>query len=234
MRCQFWGGIPTFESFLLLALLLGMIHLERVKAGERLSQGGTMPRQAMSHRVGAVRIKSLTGMQLRKTGSTPSGQPSQGVAELFELDGPQRLRLTVAVLRWRNGERNVETEHRHTSPERLDRLRHGLRLTLNNVPSRRGIWWAELRQARVKPCESQWSNLFKASLDELDAAAEVDTRAELLSVGAQAVGTRSKLLGDEGLRRTDLCVTYRADDLIVPVVAYTITRVLPILREWPA
>jgi hypothetical protein len=91
-----------------------------------------------------------------------------------------------------------------------------------------------LRQARVKPDESQWSNPFKASLDELDAAAEVDARAELLSVGAQAVGTRSKLLGDEGLRRTDLCVTYRADDLIVPVVSYTITRVLPILREWPA
>jgi hypothetical protein len=193
-----------------------------------------VPRVATPHRVGTIRIQAVDGAPSLRTGSTPSGQPSHGTAELFELSGPQRLGLTVAVLRWHNGERNVQTDHRHTSPERLDRLRHGLRLTLDHVPARPGMWWAELRQARVKPGPSQWSNLFKASLEELSAAAEVDVRAEFLHAGAAAIGTRSELLGDEGPRGTDLGVTFRDDNLLVPVVAYTITRVLPILQEWPA
>jgi hypothetical protein len=192
-----------------------------------------MPGQVAGQRVGWVQIQPMAGPPLQTTGSTPSGHPSEGTAQLFELVGPQRLRLTIAVVRWRNGERNVETTHRHTSPERLDRLRHGLRLTLNHVPRQPSVCWAELRQARVKPGESQWSNLYKASLDELSAGAAVDASAELLGAGAQAVGSRGELLGEQGVRRTDLCFTFRSDDLVVPVVADTITRVLPIVRAWP-
>jgi hypothetical protein len=91
-----------------------------------------------------------------------------------------------------------------------------------------------LASSHPKPGESQWSNLYKASLDDLSAGAAVDARAELLGAGAQAVGSRGELLGEQGVRCTDLCVTFRSDDPLVPVVAYTITRVLPIVRGWPA
>ena len=72
------------------------------------------------------------------------------------------------------------------------------------------------------------AGLFVPDLAELDSGAGIDVRATLLVHGASAIGTRAELRGDDGPTRTRLGALFPEDAELVPVVAYTLTRVAPV------
>jgi hypothetical protein len=90
------------------------------------------------------------------------------------------------------------------------------------------LQFVELTQARLNLGE--WSNVFKASRDELDLGAGLDVASCLLELGAECVDTREAAMGDETGRRTFLCAVFRERSSIVPAAAYVLTRIAPLMR----
>jgi hypothetical protein len=92
-----------------------------------------------------------------------------------------------------------------------------------------------LRQARVKvDTYNKWSNLFKADRSELDEGAGLDTADIFRRAGAIHFGTKKKLLGATDRSRFFLCAIFEKENELFPVVAFVVTRVLPLINEYPA
>ena len=70
----------------------------------------------------------------------------------------------------------------------------------------------------------------KASQDELDQGAKFDTFTFLKKLGAVDIAKRERLLGDESTRKYMYCVKFNKGNLEVPVAAYLITRILPLMK----
>ncbi len=157
-------------------------------------------------------------------GATTSKVETDGVARLYQVKGPKRLRITVADIAWSNGERDVRTTDRHTSSPRFDRLVHGLRIGVHVAPD--GLLRIDLRQARMT--SELWSQAKQASLLELSDVAGFDVDAMLRAHGAVAVATRGQLIGDTSTHRNKICALFPPSGSLVPVVAYAATRVLPV------
>ena len=178
--------------------------------------------------LGPLAVRELSGT-IQVEGETTSGAEGIGRAVLYEVAGAaDRLRLTVRDTRWQTGERDVVTCERNASPPRFDTLVGRLRLDV----AHHGQPYVELRQARLRA--NGRAGLFVPDLGELDSGAGIDVRATLLAHGASAVGTRAELLGDEGRTRTRFGALFPEEAELVPVVAYTLTRVAPVARGVPA
>jgi hypothetical protein len=142
------------------------------------------------------------------------------------LDG-HHVDMRVADLVFTNGEREVRAMDAGASPPRLQRLCHGLRLSVESLGEEHLV---ELSQARLVPGEGivPWSNLFSATSDELDVGAEADVSAILLGLGAKAVGTKRDVLGVENTRSNYSCVVFPPGAHLVPIAAYVLTRIAPL------
>ena len=176
---------------------------------------------------GPLALRSL-GRTIRVEGETTSGAEGTGSAALYELTGPHGLRLTVRDARWLTGERDVVTCERHDSPPRFDTLVERLRLSVAD----HGESYVELRQARLRA--NGRAGLFVPDRGQLDAGAGCDVSATLLRHGASAVGTRAELLYDDGRHRDRYGVLFPDAAELVPVIAYALTRVAPVLHSMPA
>lgn len=137
-------------------------------------------------------------------------------------DATMELRLIWAA----NRERWVEARDIDTTLPMLHRIDGRLRLTIE--APRVGVAACALRLARPKP--DGWSNLVDASLSELTDAARVPIEMELRRVGARDVGTRAVVLEDTGRSRNRLIVTFDDDNEAVPILAFALTRVAPLVR----
>jgi hypothetical protein len=162
-------------------------------------------------------------------GQTPGRVDATGTARRYKITGPGRLHLQVLDVTWDNGERDIRTVERNGSPQRFDRLCHGARLGILKAGPDLMV---ELRQARMTTAD--WSTCHKADLPALDAGAQTNTAKALRQAGAKHVGTRSEVLDDTSCRRNYLCAAFVAEATTVPIVAYTLTRVLPVLNKFPA
>lgn len=161
-------------------------------------------------------------------GTSATNASDHGTATTYAVTGPGTLHLTVADITWDNGERDLRTIHRHTSPQRFDRLLHGGRLTVNDhdgTANKR----IDLRQMRMK--DANWSNLKRATLLELDAAAECSTTKTLKGFGATKIGTRAEVIGDTSPHAGNMCATFPVTATDVPIAAYLITRVASLYRQ---
>lgn len=157
------------------------------------------------------------------SGQTTRREDADGLARTWWLRCGDEILLCLADVAWENGERDVRVLDRGHSPQRYDRLVHGVRL---GVQSHGDDRFCELRQNRMKP--GDWSNLYKATLAELSRGAGLDVREALLDAGALEVGSRSEVLVDDGRRRAESCVLFHGGELRVPAVAYALTRVMPL------
>jgi hypothetical protein len=85
----------------------------------------------------------------------------------------------------------------------------------------------ELRVSRLTSAD--WSSEFQITLDDLDAVVRLPVEATLRNLGATAVGTRAAVLSEPGRRRNQLAVRFPAGATVVPIAAYAIARILPLL-----
>lgn len=91
----------------------------------------------------------------------------------------------------------------------------------------RSAYSIDLSQARIDPeVVPPWSNLKKASQEQLDDGAGIDVDAVLAEAGGE-VGLSEMMLGDESRRRRQCCAFPSASSL-PPVASYVLTRLLPL------
>jgi hypothetical protein len=178
--------------------------------------------------LGAFTVRRLDG-SVRVAAETASSVASIGRGTLFEVAGlDDSMLLTVRDTRWSNGERDIVACSRNESPERYDTLVARMRLV---VLESRGLY-ADLRQARVRP--NRHANLFVTDIEELNRGSGVDVSATLANHGASEVGTREALLDDPGPARGRICVRFPEDAILVPLIAYVLTRIAPVASGQPA
>ncbi|MFZ4433309.1 MAG: hypothetical protein ACOYOQ_08970, partial [Microthrixaceae bacterium] len=129
------------------------------------------------------------------------------------------------LFRAANGEAWLHSFNVESSLDTLGRLRHGGRL---GIRTHGNVLAAELQHLRVT--DGSWSRLKMASMAELSDSAGLDVEATLNNVGAIAIGTRAELEGCTSNRRNILSVHFPAHADDVPVNAYVVTRILPLVR----
>jgi len=150
----------------------------------------------------------------------------------FEVSCGHQIRIPLSYVSFESGSRDVRVCDEIEGTQALRRLEHGLRMSVYKVPSETGVDWAELSQARInlrKP--NKWSNLFKANRQQLEQGAGFDVLGFLEEHGALRTGKKQDLIG-EGQRATYLCVVFPSSNLLVPVLAYVATRILPLSMEY--
>lgn len=142
--------------------------------------------------------------------------------DVLHSDAELELHLLWAA----NGERWVEARNVSSLVPMLARLEGRLRLTIES--HRDGVSFAALRQATPK--SENWSNLADVTLTELSHAAGVPIMRELRRVGAVDVGPRSIVLEDTGRSRNRLVVSFPDENEVVPILAYALTRLAPLVN----
>jgi hypothetical protein len=141
---------------------------------------------------------------------------------LSQPDTEMELRLIWAA----NGERWVEARDIETTWSTLHRIDGRLRLTIESP--RPGLSACALRLARTKP--DGWSNLVDATLSELTVEAGTPIGLELRRAGARDIGSRASVLNETGRSRNRLIATFDDDNEAVPILAFVLTRVAPLVR----
>jgi hypothetical protein len=189
-----------------------------------------IPAQSFGWQGGGLSIR-FTGQRTIE-GKTVQGADSRGPARIYEVRGPGNFRLEVVDVSWQTSERDVRSLDCSDGPKRLYRLIRGCRMSVCGC----GVshCWAELSQARLDADgDKDWTNLRKATMDQLNAGAGTRVREALVALGA-TVDTRAELIGDSGLRRSYLCAMFPVENVHLPVVCYAITRVMPVWNEYGA
>lgn len=129
-------------------------------------------------------------------------------------------------LAWaRNEEKWVDVQSVRTPYPLLNRLDARFRMSISD--SGGGTSVCSLLMARPK-LDGKVS-LAPASLRELTVRVPVSVPAELRQVGALDVGSRLAVLGDSGRARETLVAKFSDDNEHVPLLAYALTRILPLL-----
>lgn len=147
----------------------------------------------------------------------------------FRVTLPDGGVLVVDVVREPDGTGWVHTSSTSGVGPVLERLEHGLRMGISRDPSV-GLW-AELRQARLEPARGpHWSNLFQATIEELNEGAGLDVAAVIAETCEGAVGERAAILGDTGPRRRYVSATFPDESAKGPLAAYLLTRVATMLE----
>lgn len=156
----------------------------------------------------------------------------QGDGQVYTVRGAAGWQLEVADVTWRGGERDVRTlNYDAATPASLHRLRQGLRMSVKRHGDTE--LWVELSQAQPGDDDPAWANLRRASMEQLTVGAGLSVRQAMEALGAE-VDLREQLLDDRSRRRGYLCAVFSADGDHLPVICYTITRVLPVLRAGAA
>jgi hypothetical protein len=165
-----------------------------------------------------------TGERRPLKGETTAGVASSGMATVFEVSG-EAFRVEVGLISWLTGDQDVQMLGRIAGDEPLDGLTRRLRISIKDHGD---LKWLELEQARIDSVG--WIHSYKATLNQLDEGAGVSTVDVISRLGGE-VGSREDLLGDAGRRRSWMCAAFPKDATLVPVAAFTISRIAPVLES---
>ncbi len=176
-----------------------------------------------------VVVGFLPGSARTRVPQTPAGEVDVQISVArAQVHAEPAIRLDLELCRAENGEAWIRATDAHRSPRRLQRLLHGLRPGIRPVPGHQGSEYMELRQAQIVG-DPNWPSLRRVSKEVLDEGAGVDCEGELVALGAIRVDTQETVWGATNNRRRDLCVVFPAGNERVPIVAYVLTRVAPLV-----
>ena len=142
------------------------------------------------------------------------------------VSGPNETLVEIALSHWVGGG-DVGSHSRGESHPYFQRLVQGCRLTLSE--SAEGDGTAIVRAA-VWDHGREWCNLKMVTLDDLDRLLDDSARELLIGFGVTALGTRAELWGDTSTKKNHLEARFDPDDVLPPLVIYTLTRTLPVFR----
>jgi hypothetical protein len=163
---------------------------------------------------------------------TPAAQPDIGVVEgeaIGALVTASGVNIDLALVRWPGGGRELKTLDTHSSPPPLNFLSARTTLVRDVVDGRElSLMFLEaVAPQRANPSRMSAQQVTVEHLDWiLGASVEVLLRGH----GAVAFGSGAELRGDESKARNCLLVAFDHDNIVVPLVAFAITRQLSLLR----
>ena len=158
-------------------------------------------------------------------GEAFTGGHQSGIAIPCEVRTPDGGILEIGLTSWEHGDRDVRSFSRLAGPLAYDRLIKGARLGV--ATKREGEWDCEL--GILSQHADRHSTVVKAAWPDLDAVLGSSARTLLLSAGARDAGTKEQVLSGTGKRRSYLVMVCDEGLTLPPLVAYTLTRVLPLM-----
>lgn len=180
------------------------------------------------NKIGVVTIEYI-GKSKIKDGHTVNDEVCDGTYLGYKVTGPKGWTLEVGDITWDNGKRHVEVLDNHNILDHMISLPGRMRMSVENRGKNRCS--IELSQARLK--ENNHSNLKKATLDEIDEGAKIKEGIEnILKPYKIKIGTREELLDDESSRKNYLCTIFPQDQIHVPIICFTVTRILPLYHKY--
>jgi len=161
-------------------------------------------------------------------GQSVSGSFGKGSAYFSRVKGPG-MDILVADTTWISGERDIQAVRRNDSDELFDQLINRLRISVSPTERFPKLSLMEMRLA-VPHSDGSRASAKKFTQEEVAAVIGRDIFPLLTSVRGVIAGTRESLLKDDGRRRTELGVVFNSSDRIAPVVVWTLTRGIALLR----
>ena len=154
-----------------------------------------------------------------------------GTAELYSVQAEKGTFLFLSYVKWESGLCEVRVEEAESNVDRVYRLTHGLRLSIESVHYA-DTWYdaVALRSARIQE-DGTWSNLFDVSLPEIDKAADFPAIDRLKELGVQHIIHAHEIPGRTTRRTRRLFALYPKGDREIPLNAFIITRLMPLLNR---
>ena len=185
-----------------------------------------------TYRIGPLTIAEMGKDPIQLEGETTSGAQAVGFAKIYEVHSDDGSYLQLARIRWSTGKEDIRTYGEVHGGVALRRLEGG-RLRMSIYELDESECWVELAQARVDPTDPvMWATAKSASLEELNAGAQLNCEEILLDAGALRVGTKRELCGDESKRSSFLIAIFEKENERVPIAAYALTKILPLIHEY--
>lgn len=152
-----------------------------------------------------------------------------GEGTSFRITTSDDLDLVILVIVWPDASPEVILLDWIDGLQKYQRLKNAGRMGV--LTSLGTDWFTELRVMKYANKDSL-PTLSGASLSEIANMLESDPVELLRSNGALAVGTREEIALDKGRRRNELAIKFNPGDAGVLAVAYTLTRVLPLMYDF--
>ena len=183
--------------------------------------------------VGKAQIEFLeSGVTYTKVPMSPDegleGLEQTGTVDKFRVTTTDDLDMVFGLVDWPNA--NLEVRHLETLDglEKYKRLENAGRLGVGVLQD--SFWYAEIRA--MKYAAKERATLNQVSLDELGEMLEGDAGKLLTDSGVLKIGSKAELSGDTSNRKNHLSFTCEIGDKKAVAVAFTLSRVLPIMYDF--
>lgn len=154
-----------------------------------------------------------------------------GTAYLYSVEAAKGTMLFLSYVEWESGNREVRVEEVESDVSNVTRLTHGLRLSIERVDHNgQPFDCIALRSARLND-DDAWSNLYDVSSREIDMAAGFPAMQALTALGVEYVLKGHELPGRAGRRTKREFALYPRKDQVIPLNAFVITRLMPLLNR---
>jgi len=188
---------------------------------------------AMKIVVGKAQIEFLeSGVSFAEKPMNPhkgfEGLEQIGSVAKFRVTTTDDLDMIFGLIDWPNA--NLEVRHLETLDglEKYKRLENAGRLGVGVLQD--SFWYSELRA--MKYAAKDWATLNQVSLAELGEMLEGDAGKLLTDSGVLKIGSKAELAGDTSNRKNHLSFTCEIGDKKAVAVAFTLSRVLPIMYDF--
>jgi len=141
--------------------------------------------------------------------------------------------MDLAYLHWQSGEREVRATCCNSREPRMHNMCNRLRVSVNEAEDDPTRSWMELMQARLDDRSNPDRPTKKkaTAVELLEGAGGLHPSQVFRKLGA-SFGTRAEVLGDTSSRRDISCVAFPGGNLLVPPIAFVLTRVLPVWNRY--
>jgi hypothetical protein len=180
--------------------------------------------------IGPLRLLIDGGDPVPDQGHQPGSGIVEGTSRNAVALGPGGIALDIRCFLYEGGGGIVDCPSIGTSPAAFESIRRGARMGIVQKPG------GELAVTQFRalmfdgPPDGRRPRM--VTEDDLDVFADGSARDLLIGLGASALGRKSELLGERG---NDLVLMWPPEaSPIVPFAAYSLTRVIPIIRALEA
>jgi hypothetical protein len=152
-----------------------------------------------------------------------------GVVNKFRVTTTDQLDFVFGVVRWPEANPEVIFFEAIDGESKYESLTHAGRLGV--LPNFGDFWLFDLRAMKYNQVTKK-TNLAGAVVEKLDVFVDGDSIQVLKNHGALGIGTREQLVGETNKKRNQLAMTCKVDDIEAVAVAFTVTRVLAIMKDY--